>query len=101
MLNIGDKVYLHLKDIEISINKMGFNINRLCTIKEITTAKDTGGNDVGIYVLKCVDSDKEYRVMSNDRMWKMTDADKLAGIIKTSKSFDEQTKEQIIEKIYG
>ena len=39
--------------------------------------------------------------MSNDRMWKMTDADKLAGIIKTSKSFDEQTKEQIIEKIYG
>ena len=97
MLRIGDKVYLHIKDIETSINKMGFNINRLCTVKDITTAKDTGGNDVGIYVLKCVDSDKEYRVMSNDRMWKITDADKLVEIIKTSKSFDEQ----IIEKIYG
>ena len=55
---------------------------------------------VGIYTLKCVDSDKEYRVMTNDRMWKMTDANQLIDIIKASVSLDEQTKEQIIEKIY-
>lgn len=100
MLKIDDKVYLHIKDLETSINRMGFNISRLCIVKSIETAKDTGGNEVGIYTLKCVDSDKEYRVMTNDRMWKMTDANQLIDIIKASASLDEQTKEQIIEKIY-
>lgn len=100
MLKIDDKVYLHIKDLETSINRMGFNIDRLCKIKDISTAKDSNNNEVGIYTLKCVDSDKEYRVMTNDRMWKMTDANQLIDIIKTSVSLDEQTKEQIIEKIY-
>ena len=100
MLKIDDKVYLHIKDLETSINRMGFNIDRLCKIKDISTAKDSNNNEVGIYTLKCVDSDKEYRVMTNDRMWKMTDADQLIDIIKASVSLDEQTKEQIIEKIY-
>ena len=100
MLKIDDKVYLHIKDLETSINRMGFNIDRLCEIKDISTAKDSNNNEVGIYTLKCVDSDKEYRVMTNDRMWKMTDANQLIDIIKASVSLDEQTKEQIIEKIY-
>lgn len=100
MLKIDDKVYLHIKDLETSINRMGFNIDRLCKIKDISTAKDSNNNEVGIYTLKCVDSDKEYRVMTNDRMWKMTDANQLIDIIKASVSLDEQTKEQIIEKIY-
>ena len=100
MLTIDDKVYLHIKDLETSINRMGFNIDRLCKIKDISTAKDSNNNEVGIYTLKCVDSDKEYRVMTNDRMWKMTDANQLIDIIKASVSLDEQTKEQIIEKIY-
>lgn len=100
MLKINDKVYLHIKDLETSINRMGFNIDRLCKIKDISTAKDSNNNEVGIYTLKCVDSDKEYRVMTNDRMWKMTDANQLIDIIKASVSLDEQTKEQIIEKIY-
>lgn len=100
MLKIDDKVYLHIKDLKTSINRMGFNIDRLCKIKDISTAKDSNNNEVGIYTLKCVDSDKEYRVMTNDRMWKMTDANQLIDIIKASVSLDEQTKEQIIEKIY-
>ena len=100
MLKIDDKVYLHIKDLETSINRMGFNIDRLCKIKDISTAKDSNNNEVGIYTLKCVDSDKEYRVMTNDRMWKMTGANQLIDIIKASVSLDEQTKEQIIEKIY-
>ena len=100
MLKIDDKVYLHIKDLETSINRMGFNIDRVCKIKDISTAKDSNNNEVGIYTLKCVDSDKEYRVMTNDRMWKMTDANQLIDIIKASVSLDEQTKEQIIEKIY-
>ena len=100
MLKIDDKVYLHIKDLETSINRMGFNIDRLCKIKDISTAKDSNNNEVGIYTLKCVDSDKEYRVMTNDRMWKMTDANQSIDIIKASVSLDEQTKEQIIEKIY-
>ena len=100
MLKIDDKVYLHIKDLETSINRMGFNIDRLCKIKDISTAKDSNNNEVGIYTLKCVDSDKEYRVMTNARMWKMTDANQLIDIIKASVSLDEQTKEQIIEKIY-
>ena len=100
MLKIDDKVYLHIKDLETSISRMGFNIDRLCKIKDISTAKDSNNNEVGIYTLKCVDSDKEYRVMTNDRMWKMTDANQLIDIIKASVSLDEQTKEQIIEKIY-
>ena len=100
MLKIDDKVYLHIKDLETSINRMGFNIDRLCKIKDISTAKDSNSNEVGIYTLECVDSDKEYRVMTNDRMWKMTDANQLIDIIKASVSLDEQTKEQIIEKIY-
>ena len=100
MLKIDDKVYLHIKDLETSINRMGFNIDRLCKIKDISTAKGSNNNEVGIYTLKCVDSDKEYRVMTNDRMWKMTDANQLIDIIKASVSLDEQTKEQIIEKIY-
>ena len=100
MLKINDKVYLHIKDLETSINRMGFNIDRLCKIKDISTIKDSNNNEVGIYTLKCVDSDKEYRVMTNDRMWKMTDANQLIDIIKASVGLDEQTKEQIIEKIY-
>ena len=101
MLNVNDKVYIHLKELEVSIDKMGFNIDRLCVIKEISTAKDTSGRDIGIYVLKCVDSDKEYRIMSDDRVWKITEASKLVEIIKNSNRYDVETKEQIIEKIYG
>ena len=100
MLKIDDKVYLHIKDLETSINRMGFNIDRLCKIKDISTAKDSNNNEVGIYTLKCVDSDKEYKIMSNDRMWRMSEADKLVEVIKASPSLDERTKEEILEKIY-
>ena len=48
MLKIDDKVYLHIKDLETSINRMGFNIDRLCKIKDISTAKDSNNNEVGI-----------------------------------------------------
>ena len=54
-----------------------------------------------MYVLKCVDSDKEYKIMSNDRMWKMSEANKLIEVIKASPSLDDKTKEEILEKIYG
>ena len=101
MLRINDKVYLHLKDLDVSVNKLGFNIDRLCIVKDISIAKDSNGEDVGMYVLKSVHSDKEYKIMSNDRMWRMSEADKLVEVIKASPSLDERTKEEILEKIYG
>ena len=100
MLRVNDKVYLHLKDLDVSVNKLGFNIDRLCIIKDISIAKDSNGEDVGMYVLKSVHSDKEYKIMSNDRMWRMSEADKLVEVIKASPSLDERTKEEILEKIY-
>ena len=101
MLRVNDKVYLHLKDLDVSVNKLGFNIDRLCIVKDISIAKDSNGEDVGMYVLKSVHSDKEYKIMSNDRMWRMSEADKLIEVIKASPSLDERTKEEILEKIYG
>lgn len=101
MLRINDKVYLHLKDLDVSVNKLGFNIDRLCIVKDISIAKDSNGEDVGMYVLKSVYSDKEYKIMSNDRMWRMSEADKLVEVIKASPSLDERTKEEILERIYG
>ena len=101
MLRVNDKVYLHLKDLNVSVNKLGFNIDRLCIVKDISIAKDSNGEDVGMYVLKSVYSDKEYKIMSNDRMWRMSEADKLVEVIKSSPSLDERTKEEILERIYG
>lgn len=101
MLRVNDKVYLHLKDLDVSVNKLGFNIDRLCIVKDISIAKDSNGEDVGMYVLKSVYSDKEYKIMSNDRMWRMSEADKLVEVIKSSPSLDERTKEEILERIYG
>ena len=101
MLRVNDKVYLHLKDLDVSVNKLGFNIDRLCIVKDISIAKDSNGEDVGMYVLKSVYSNKEYKIMSNDRMWRMSEADKLIEVIKASPSLDDKTKEEILEKIYG
>ena len=101
MLRVNDKVYLHLKDLDVSVNKLGFNIDRLCIVKDISIAKDSNREDVGMYVLKSVYSNKEYKIMSNDRMWRMSEADKLIEVIKASPSLDERTKEEILEKIYG
>ena len=100
MLKVNDKVYIHIKELKTSIDKMGFNTDRLCIVQSIETAKDVDGNDVGIYKLKSVGSEKEYRIFTNDRVWKITEADKLIDIIKNSDSIDKQMKEQLLEKIY-
>ena len=52
MLKVNDKVYIHIKELKTSIDKMGFNTDRLCIVQSIETAKDVDGNDVGIYKYK-------------------------------------------------
>lgn len=100
MLNINDKVYLHIGDLKKSIDKLGFNKTRLCKIIDIKPARTEAGEEIGVYVLKALFSDKTYKVMSNDNLWCMTSADKLTTIIKQSK-YDEETITTIIELIYN
>ena len=46
MLNIGDKVYLHIGELENSINKVNFNKTRLCKITDIKPARIESGEEV-------------------------------------------------------
>lgn len=99
MLKIGDKVYLHIKKIDVSINSIGFNINRLCIVKDIEPVTVPGEENVGIYKLKSVNDDKEYTVMSNDKLWKMTQIADVVEAVKVSDKFDDQYKEQVITEL--
>ena len=55
MLNINDKVYLHIKELKVSIDKTGFNINRLCRVEAIEPVKSTSGEEIGLYKLRSID----------------------------------------------
>lgn len=96
MLNISDKVYMHIKDIEKTINNLGFNKERLCYVKSIDKVADSNGNMVEFYRLQCTESDKEYMVATDDKLWKLTPVDKVVDVIKFSPTFDQQTKEEIV-----
>ena len=100
MLNIGDKVYLHIGELENSINKVNFNKTRLCKITDIKPAHIESGEEVGVYTLQALFNEEEYNVMSNDNLWRMSEVDKLIEVIKASSSLDDSTKEKILEKIY-
>ena len=100
MLNIGDKIYLHIGELDRSIEKANFNQSRLCKIVDIVPARTEKNEEVGIYKLESIFTKNEYSVMSNDRMWRISEADKLMEVIKASPSLDDRTKEEILEKIY-
>ena len=100
MLNIGDKVYLHIGELENSINKVNFNKTRLCKIIDIKPARIESGEEVGIYTLQALFNEEEYNVMSNDNLWKMSSVEDLVEAIKKSK-YDEDTIAAIIELIYS
>ena len=100
MLNIGDKVYLHIGELENSINKVNFNKTRLCRITDIKPARIESGEEVGIYTLQALFNEEEYNVMSNDNLWKMSSVEDLVEAIKKSK-YDEDTIAAIIELVYN
>ena len=100
MLNIGDKIYLHIGELDRSIEKANFNQSRLCKIVDIVPARTEKNEEVGIYKLESIFTKNEYSVMSNDNLWRMSEVDKLVEVIKASPSLDDNTKEKIIEKIY-
>ena len=100
MLNIGDKIYLHIGELDRSIEKANFNQSRLCKIVDIVPARTEKNEEVGIYKLESIFNKNEYSVMSNDRMWRISEANKLMEVIKASPSLDDRTKEEILEKIY-
>ena len=100
MLNIGDKIYLHIGELDKSIEKANFNQSRLCKIVDIIPARTEKNEEVGIYKLESIFTKNEYSVMSNDNLWRMSEVDKLIEVIKASSSLDDSTKEKILEKIY-
>ncbi len=101
MLNINDKVYLHIGDLGKSIDKSNFNKTRLCRIIDIKKAGTMAGEEVGVYTLKAIyDNDKTYTVMSNDNLWKMSSVDNLVDVIKKSK-YDANIIAEIIDIIYN
>ena len=100
MLNIGDKIYLHIGELDRSIEKANFNQSRLCKIVDIVPARTEKNEEVGIYKLESIFTKNEYSVMSNDNLWRMSEVDKLIEVIKASPSLDDDTKEKILEKIY-
>ena len=86
MLNINDKVYLHIGDLKKSIDKSNFNKARLCRIISIKEAGIIAGEHVGVYTLKSIhDNNKMYTVMSNDNLWRISSVDELVEVIKQSK----------------
>ena len=100
MLNIGDKIYLHIGELDRSIEKANFNQSRLCKIVDIVPARTEKNEEVGIYKLESIFTKNKYSVMSNDNLWRMSEVDKLIEVIKASSSLDDSTKEKILEKIY-
>ena len=100
MLNIGDKIYLHIGELDKSIEKANFNQSRLCKIVDIIPARTEKNEEVGIYKLESIFTKNEYSVMSNDNLWRMSEVNKLIEVIKASPSLDDNTKEKILEKIY-
>lgn len=101
MLNINDKVYLHIGDLGKSIDKSNFNKTRLCKIVEIKKAGTVAGEQVGVYTLRAIhDNNKIYTVMSNDNLWKMSSVDNLVDAVKKSK-YNADTIAAIIELIYN
>ena len=101
MLNINDKIYLHIGELKTSINKSNFNKARLCRIIKIEEAKSTKGEIVGVYTLEAIyDNGRHYTVMSNDTLWKMSSVDDLVEAIKQSK-YKPEVIADIIEVIYN
>ena len=99
MLNKNDKVYLHIGDLKKSIDKSNFNKTRLCKIVDIKKTKHISGEMIGIYTLKAIyDNDREYTVMSNDKLWKISSMDSLIEAVKQSK-YNPDTINAIIDLI--
>lgn len=98
MLKVGDKVYLHVKELDVAIEKLGFNTARLCIIDKIETVQQ-GKEELGLYKLTNIDGSYNFSVMSNDKLWKMATASELAEVIKKSKRYDETTKEDLLKII--
>ena len=100
MLTINDKVYLHIGDLSSSIAKVGFNKTRLCKIIDIKKGSTASNEEVGIYTLQAIYDDKTYYVMSNDKLWHMSDVSHLVETIKAS-AYDTDTIAKIIEVIFN
>ncbi len=99
MLNINDKVYLHIGQLENSIDKANFNKSRLCKIIDIKPVRTESNKELGIYTLQALFEDNTYSVMSDDNLWQISPVEDLVEVIKRSK-YDDETKASIIELIY-
>lgn len=100
MLRENDKVYLHIGDLQNGINKVGYNKDRLCLVKEIKPVVLDNGEEAGMFILKAVNCDKEYRVLADDKIWIISPMEDLIEAIKVS-NYDIQMKEQLLEEIYN
>lgn len=99
MLKVGDKVYLHIGDIDKSINKVGFNKSRLCRITGLEPVRSEDNEKIGLYNLQAIYEDKTYNVLSNDKLWNISSADELVEVVKQSK-YDNETIDAIVKVIY-
>ena len=70
MLNINDKVYLHIGDLKNGISKVGYNKDRLCTVKSIEPIVLDSGEEAGVFILKALNCEKEYHVLAEDKIWR-------------------------------
>lgn len=99
MLRVRDRVYLHIGDLKNGINKAGYNRDRVCEIKEIKPIVLDNGEEAGLYVLKAMHCDKEYKVLADDKIWIISPIEDLIEVIKIS-DYDVIIKEKILEELY-
>lgn len=100
MLRINDKVYLHIGDLSKGLSKVGYNKDRLCVVKEVKNVVLDNGEEAGIFILKALNCDKEYRVLAEDKIWKIATLEELIEGVKQS-NYDAQMKEQLINDIFN
>lgn len=100
MLNINDKVYLHIGDLKNGISKVGYNKDRLCTVKSIEPIVLDSGEEAGVFILKALNCEKEYHVLAEDKIWRIATLEQLIEAIKQS-NYDAQMKEQLLNEIYN
>ena len=100
MLNINDKVYLHIGDLKTGISKVGYNKDRLCIVKEIKPIVLDNGEEAGVFVLQALNCDKEYHVLAEDKIWKIATLEEIIEAIRES-DYDVLIKEQLLNDIYN
>ena len=69
-------------------------------IKEIKPIILDSGEEAGMFVLKAIHCDKEYKVLADDKIWIISPVEELIEAIKIS-DYDVIIKEKILEELYA